>query len=170
MTSWLAALGRAVASAPLAMLRSTQAKLGLLGAGMLGLTVGANSRASGREPSWAIDRVRDELFTADGRLADSGGSMPPSPMHRALAERLGPWATEPVFEVPEAYTVGVEQWFIVPFARSMLAVLEAAAGVGYWLAGVVPPAVVGYGGGVVFLAGTLLLVGRRLRDVLEVFG
>jgi len=144
-------VARRLAGVPAALLTSVHTKVSLLLGAHLGLTVGALSRAEGTRPAPIIAQVRSELFTADGGLT-TAGAQPSTPLHRAAADAVGPWITEPVIETPDWYAAGMEQYVLVPFMRALLNIIEVAAGAGYAAAGVVPAPVLAYGGfGVILL-------------------
>jgi hypothetical protein len=144
---------RALAAVPVGLLRAPMTKLSIGIAAYIGLATGAWTRAAGTEPAPVIAEVREGMFTPNGRLA-SRDVPPPTPMHRWAEQQFGAWVTEPV--LPAAWNTAIEQTVAVPMIRSLLGLMEATAGIGHWLAGFVPPQVIGYGGVVVFGVFTLL--------------
>jgi len=164
--SYVATLGRTLLALPMGLFRSRQAKVSLVAGAVMGLTVGANARAAGQKPAPVFEEVRNRMFTADGRLAERATTQYPTPMHEAAADALGPWATESIVTFPESWNAATEQVVIVPMIRALLGLAEAAAGVGYWLGGFIPPQVIGYGG--LALVGVLVIA--HLRALKEVFG
>lgn len=160
----LTTTARALARVPLGLLQSAQTKLSVAVGGYAGLAAGAHARAAGREPAAIFASVRGQVFAADGTLAADANQ--PTPVRRALVEHVGPWVTEPVIEFAPSTQAAIERVAIVPVVKLFLALMEAAAGVGYWLAGIVPAPVIGYGG-LVGLAAVLLWRLLSFRAVID---
>jgi len=166
ITSYLSTAARTVAHLPIGLLRSGQVKLAAVFAGYVGVVVGAQSRIAGETPASIVARVRDGMITADGQLVEQERTYEPTPFHEAAADVVDPWVADPLFTFPESWNAAAEQAVIVPMIRILLSVVEAGAGVGYWLAGFTPPQVIGYGG-LVVIGGVVIVHLWSLRGQFE---